>query len=131
MSNSLRSHERQHTRPPCPSLSLSLLRLMSIGSVMPSNHLILCCPHLLLPSVFPSIRVFSNESALLIRWPKYCRFSFSISLSNDYSGSTSFRMDWFDFLAKGLSSDFSNTTIQKHPFFGTQPYLWSNSHISM
>ena len=113
------------------SISQSLLKLISIELVMPSNHLIPCRPLLLLPSIFPSIRVFSNESDLHIRWPLYWSFSFSISLSNDYSGSTSFRMDWFDFLAKGLSSDFSNTTIQKHPFFGTQPYLWSNSHISM
>ena len=72
---------------------------MSIESVMPSNHLILCCPLLLLPSFFPSIRVFSNESALHIRWPKYWSFSFSISPSSDYSGLISFRIDWFDFLA--------------------------------
>ena len=71
---------------------------MSIESVMPSNHLILCCP-LLLPSIFPSIRVFSNESVLLIRWPKYWGFSFSISPSNEYSGLISFRIDWFDLLA--------------------------------
>ena len=75
-----------------------LLRLMSIGSVMPSNHLILCRP-LLLPSVFPSIRVFSNESVLHIRWPKYWSFSFSISPSNEYSGLISFRMDWLDLFA--------------------------------
>ena len=79
--------------------SWSLLKLMSIESVMPSNHLILCYPLLLLPSVFPSIRVFSNESALCIRWPKYWSFSFSISPSNEYSGLISFRMDWFDLLA--------------------------------
>ena len=77
----------------------SLLKLMSIESVMPSNHLILCCPLLLLPSVFPSIRVFSNESVLPIRWPKYSSFTFSISPSNEYSGLISFRMDWFDLLA--------------------------------
>ena len=76
----------------------SLLRLMSIESVMPSNHLILCHPLLLLPSIFPSIRVFSSESALPIRWPKDWNFSFSISLSNEYSGLISFRMDWLDFL---------------------------------
>ena len=81
------------------TISWSLLRLMSIESVMPSNHLILCHPLLLLPSIFPSIRVFSNESALLIRWPKYWSFSFSISPSNEYSGLISFRMDWFDLLA--------------------------------
>ena len=82
----------------------SLLKLMSIESVMPSNHLILCHPLLLLPSVFPSIRVFSNESVLHIRWPKYWSFSFSISPSSEYSGLIYFRMDWFDLLlSKGLS----------------------------
>ena len=82
---------------PLSVISQSLLKLMSIESVMPSNHLILCCPLLLLPSISPSIRVFSNESALRIIWPKYC--SFSISPSNDYSGLISFRSDWFDLLA--------------------------------
>ena len=76
-----------------------LLTLMSIESVMPSNHLILCCPLLILPSIFPSIRVFSNESVLCIRWPKYWGFSFSICLSNDYSGLISLRIDWFDLIA--------------------------------
>ena len=75
--------------------SRSLLKLMSIESVMPSNHLILCCPLLLLPSIVPSIRVFSNKPVLPIRWPKYWSFSFSISPSNEYSGLTSFRMDWW------------------------------------
>ena len=79
--------------------SQSLLKLMSIESMMPSNHLILCRPLLLLPSIFSSIRVFSKEAALHIRWPKYWSFSFSISLSNEYSGLISFRMDWLDFLA--------------------------------
>ena len=79
--------------------SQSSLRLMSVESVMPSNHLILCCPLLLSPSIFPSIRVFSNESVLCIRWPKYWSFSFSISPSNEYSGMVSFRMDWLDLLA--------------------------------
>ena len=79
--------------------SQSLPRLMSIELVTPSNHLILCCPFLLLPSIFPSIRVFSNESALSIRWPKYCSFSFSISPSSEYSGLISLRIDWFDLLA--------------------------------
>ena len=78
-------------------ITRSLLKLISIQSVMPSNHLILCSPLLLLPSIFPSIRVFSNESALCIRWPNY--WSISISLSNEYSGLISFRMDWFDLLA--------------------------------
>ena len=79
--------------------SRSLLKLMSIESVMPSNHLILCCPLLLLPSIFPSIRVFSNQSVLCIRWPKYWNFSLSISPANEYSGLISFRMDWLDLLA--------------------------------
>ena len=90
----------------CSTLSLpvhhhsqSLLKLMSIESVMPSNHLILCHPLLLPPSIFPSIRVFSSESVLCIRWPKYWSFSFSISPSNEYSGLVSFRMDWLDLLA--------------------------------
>ena len=81
------------------TISRSLRRFMSIKLVMPSNHLILCCPLLLLPSVFPSIRVFSNESAFCIRWPKYWSFSFSNSPSNEYSGLISFRIDWFDLLA--------------------------------
>ena len=81
------------------TISQSSLKLMPVESVMPSNHLILCRPLPLLPSVFPSIRVFSNESALHIRWPKYWSFSFSISPSNEYSGSISFRMDWLDLLA--------------------------------
>ena len=87
--------------PGFPSItnSQSLLKLMSIESVMPSNHLILCCPLLLPPSVFPSIRVFSNESVLCIRWPKYWSLSFSISRSSEYSGLISFRIDWLDLLA--------------------------------
>ena len=109
--------------------SRSLFRLMSIGSVMPSGHL-LCCP-LLLPSVFSSIRVFSNESALRISWPKYWSFSFNISPSSKHSGLISFRMDWLDlFAVKGtLKRVFSNTTVQKHQFFGTQLSSQSNSHI--
>ena len=91
------------TAAPQASLSIkhswSLLKLMSIKSVMPSNHLILCHPFLLPPSIFPSIRVFSNESVLRIRWPKYWSFSFSISPSNEYSGLISYRMDWVDLLA--------------------------------
>ena len=93
----------------------SLLKLISIESVMPSNHLILCCPLLFLPSIFPIIRVFSNESALHIRWPKYWSFSFNISPSNEHPELISFRMDWLDLLAvKGLSRVFPNTTVQKH-----------------
>ena len=83
----------------CFTISQSLLKLMSIESVMPSNHLILCHPLLLLPSIFPNIRVFPNESALLLRWPKYWSFSISISPSNEYSGLISFGLDWFDLLA--------------------------------
>ena len=95
--------------------SRSLFKLMFIESVMPSNHLILCHLLLLQPSIFPSIRVFSNESVLCIRWPKYWSFSFSISPSNEYSELISFRMDWLDLLqSKGLSRVFSNTTAQKH-----------------
>ena len=109
--------------------SQSLLKLMSIKSVMPSNNLILFCPLLLLPSIFSSIRVFSNESVLSNSLPKYWSFSFSISPSNEHSGLTSFRTEWFDLLTvKGLSRVFSNTTVQKHQFFGTQLSLWSNSH---
>ena len=101
--------------------SRSLLKLMPIVSMMPFNHLILCCPFLLPPSIFLSIRVFSNESVLPIRWPKYWSFSFSISHSNEYSGLISFKMDWLDLLAvKGLSRVFSNTTVQKHQFFDAQ-----------
>ena len=100
MSNSLRPHESQHARPPCPiTNSRSSLKLTSIKSVMPSSHLILCCPLLLLPPIPPSIRVFSNESTLHMRWPKYCSFSFSISPSNEHPGLISFRMDWLDLLA--------------------------------
>uniref|UniRef100_A0AC11EJ91 Uncharacterized protein n=7 Tax=Ovis aries TaxID=9940 RepID=A0AC11EJ91_SHEEP len=96
---------------------------MSIEWVMPSNHLILCHP-LLLPSVFPSIRVFSNESALCIRWPNYWRFSFNISPSNEHPGLISFRMDWLDlFAVQGLSKVLSNTTVQKHPFSSTQAFF--------
>ena len=99
----------------------SLLKLMSIESVMPSNHLILCHPLLLPPSIFPSIRVFSSESALHSRWPKYWSFSFSISPSNEYPGW--FPLGWTGWISlqsKGLSRVFSNTTVQKHQFFGVQ-----------
>ena len=106
--------------------SQSLLKLMSIELVMPSKHLIPCCPLLLLPSPFPSIRVFSSKSALCIRWPKYWSFSFSISPSNAYSGLISFRIDWFDL----LSVQGTLKSLQKHQFFGTQLFLWSNSHIN-
>ena len=96
----------------------SLLKLKSLKLVMPSNHLILCHPLLLLPSIFPSLRVFSNESVLCIRWPKYGSFSFSISPSKDYSGLISFRIDWFNLLAvQGTLKIVSNTIVKKHQFF--------------
>ena len=100
MFDSLQPHEQQHTRLSCPSPTPKLAKnkKMSIKSMMPSNHLILCHPLLLPPSIFPSIRVFSNVSALLIRWPKYWSFSFNICLYNEYSGLISFTVDWFDLL---------------------------------
>ena len=99
----------------------SSLKLMSIKLVMPSSHLILCCPLLLLPPIPPSIRVFSSESALCIRWPKNWSFSFNISPSNEYSGLISFRMDWLDlFAVQELLRVFPNTTVQKHQFFSVQ-----------
>ena len=110
--------------------SRSLLKLMSIVSVMQSNHLILCHTLLLLPSIFPSIRVFSNESALCISWPKYWSCSFSNSPSNEYLGLISFRLTGLIFLlSKGLPRILSSITIQKHQFFSAQPSFWSNSHI--
>ena len=112
------------------TISRSLPKFTSIESVMPSNHLILCRPLLLLPSIFPSIRVFFNESALLIRWPKDCSFSFSISPSNEHSGLLSFRMDWLDLLAvQGILKSLLQHHSSKNQFFGTQLALESNSHI--
>ena len=115
------------------SLSFTIsrvLKLMSIESVMASSHLILCCPLLLLPSIFPSSRVFSSESALHINWPKDWSFSFHISPSKEYLALIPFKIDWFDLLqSKGFSRVFSNTTVQKHQFFSAQPSLWSGSHI--
>ena len=100
MSDSLRPHESQHARPPCPSLTPGVYsNSCPSESVMPSNHLILCHPLLLPPSIFPSIRIFSNESLLCIRWPKDWSFSFSISPSNEYSGLISLRMDRLDLFA--------------------------------
>ena len=110
--------------------SWSSLKLMPIDSVMPSSHLILCHPLLLLPPIPPSIRVFSNESTLRMRWPKYWSFSFSIIPSKEIPGLISFRMDgWISLQSKGLSRVFSNTTVQKHQFFGAQLSAQSNSHI--
>ena len=99
MSDSLQPHELQHARPPCPSPTPGVYSNSSIESVLPSNHLILCHPLLLLPPVPPSIRVFSNESALCIMWPKSWSFSCSLSPSNEHPGLICFRMDWLDLLA--------------------------------
>ena len=127
--------------------SWSLLKLMSIELVMPSNHLILCRPLLLLPSIFPSIRVFSNESALCIRWPKYWSSSFSISSSNEYSGLVFFRIDWFDLLAvqgtlKSLLQHYSSKASilwdsasfmvqHSHPYMPTgKAQLWLDRPLS-
>ena len=110
--------------------SRSLLKLMSMESVMRSNHLILCHPLLFLPTIFSSIRVFLNESALLMRWPKYWSFSFNISPSNEHPYWPALRWTgWISLQSKGLSRVFSNTTVQKHHFFGAQPSSQSNSHI--
>ena len=110
--------------------SRNLLKIVSIESVMACNHLILCCS-LLLPSIYPSIRLFSNESVLRIRWPKYWSFSFSISPSNEYSGS--FPLGWTGWISlqsKGLSRVFSNTTVKKRQFFGAQ-FLYSPALTSI
>ena len=110
--------------------SWSLLKLMSIELVMPSNHVVLFNPLLLLPSIFPSIRVFSNELALYIRWTKYWSFSFSISPSNEHSGLNSYRMDSLDLLAvQGTLKSLLQTSIQKHQFFSAHVYLQSKYHI--
>ena len=141
-SDSVQTDGLQHARPPCPSItnSRSLLKLMSIVSVMPSNHLILCCP-LLLPSIFPSIRVFSNESALRIRWPKYWSFSLHISPSDEHPGLISFRMDWLDLLAvqrtlKSLLQHHSSKTsiLWRSAFFLVQfshPYMTTGKTIAL
>ena len=123
------------------TISQSLLKLTSIESIMPSNHLILCCPLLLLPSIFPSIRVFSNESVLCIRWPSYWSFSFNISPSNEYSGLISFRIDWFDLLTgqgtlKSLLQYHSSkaSILQHSAFFIVQlsyPYLTAGKTIAL
>ena len=123
------------------SNSQSLLKLMPIESVMPSNHLILCCPLLLLPSIFPSIRVISNESVFSIRWPKYWSFSFSISPSNGNSGLISFRIDWFDLLIvqgtlKSLLQHHSSkaSILQRSAFFIVQlshPYITTGKTIAL
>ena len=112
------------------TLFQSLLKLMSIESMLPSNHLILYCPLLFLLSILPSIRVCFNESALRIRWPKFWSFSFSISSSKEYSGWISLELNGLiSLLSKRLSIVFSNTTVWNQQFFSAQPYSWTNSHI--
>ena len=120
VSDSLRPHESQHTRPPCLSQTPGVYsNSMPIESVMPSSHLILRHPLLLLPPIPPSIRVFFSESALRMRWPKYWSFSFSISPSNEYSGLISFRMDWLDLLAvQGTLKSLLQHHSSKTSFFG-------------
>ena len=132
MSSSLRPHESQLARPPCPSPTPGVHSdsRESIESVMPSSHLILCRPLILLPPIPPSIRVFSNESTLRMRWPKYWSFSFSIIPSKGIPGLMSLEWTgWISLQSKGLSRVFSNTTVQKHQFFGAQLSSQSNSHI--
>ena len=143
VSDSLRPHKSQHARLPCASItnSQSSLRLTSIESVMPSNHLILCRPLLLLPPIPPSMRVFSNESTLCIRWPKYWSFSFSISPSKGHPGLISFRMDWLDLLAvqgtlKSLLQHHSSkaSILQCSAFFIVQlshPYMTTGKTIEV
>ena len=131
----LQPHALQDARLPCPSPtnSQSLLKLMSIESVMTSNHLILCRPLLLPPSIFPSIRVFSSESVLHIRWPKYWCFSFSISLSNEYSGLISFRIDWLHLLAgQGtLKSLFQYHSLKASILWHSAFFMVQLSHLYM
>ena len=125
--------EYTQARLPCLSVSPSLLKLMSIESMMSSNHFILCYPLLLPPSIFPSIRVFSNESALLIKWPKYWSFSFSwifINPANEYQDWFPLGLTgWLSLQSKGFSRVFFSITVQEHQFFSTQPSLWYNSNI--
>ena len=128
VSDSLRPHGLQRARPPCPSPAPSLLRLMS----MPSSHLILCRPLLLLPSVFPSIRVFSREAALPIRWPQHWSSGFSVSPSSDYSGLISFRMDWLDLLAvQGALKSLSPTPQFKSISSSALSFLYSPTLTSI
>ena len=139
MSDSLRHRGLKHARAPCPSSIPRVYSSSSIESVMPSNQIILCCPLLLLPSIFPGIRVFSNETVLCIRWPKY--WSFSISPSNEYSGLISFRMDWLDLLAvqgtlKSLLQHHSSkaSILQHSAFFIVQlshPYMTTGKTITL
>ena len=130
VSDSLRPHESQHTRPPCPSQTLGVYSNSSpFESVMPSSHLILCRLLLLLPPVPPSIRVFSNELTLRMRWPKYWSFSFSISPSNEHPGLISFRMDWLDLLAVQGTLKSPTPQFKSIIFFCAQLSSQPNSHI--
>ena len=143
MSDSLRPHESQHTRPPCPSPTPGVHpeSRPSIESVMPSSHLILCRPLILLPPIPPSIRVFSNESTLGIRWPKYWSFSFSIIPSKEIPGLISFRMDWLDLLAlqgtlRSLLQHHSSkaSILRRSAFFTVQlshPYMTTGKTIDL
>ena len=128
--DSLRPHETAHQASLSITNSRSSLRLTSIESVMPSSHLILCHPLLLLPPIPPSIRVFSNESTLHMKWPKYWSFSFGIIPSKEIPGRSPLEWTvWISLQSKGLSRVFSNSTVQKHQFFSTQLSSQSNSHI--
>ena len=139
-SDSLRPHDLQHARPPCPSPSPGVHPNSCIKLVMSSSHLILCHPLLLLPLIPPSIRVFSNESTLCVRWPKYWSFSFSIILSKEHPGLISFRMDWLDLLAvqgtcKSLLQRHSSkaSILQHSAFFTVQlshPYMTTGKTIA-
>ena len=132
VSDSLRPRESQHARPPCPSPTprVHSPRLTSIKSVMPSSHLILCRPLLLLPPIHLSIKVFSNESTLRMRWPKYWSFGFSIIPSKEIPGLISFRADWLDILAvQGTLKSLLQHHSSKASFFGAQLSSQSNSHI--
>ena len=129
MSDSLQPYGLQHSRLPCP---LPSPKFMSSESVILSNHVILCHPLLVLPSIFPSIKVFSSESALCMRWPKYRRFSFSISSSMSIQGCFPlFRVDWLVWspCCPRDSRVLSSATVGKYQFFGTQPSLWFSLHI--
>ena len=141
MSDSATTWTAAHQASLSITSSQSLLKLMSIESVMPSNYLIFCRPLLFLPSIFPSIRVLSQESVLYIRWPKYWSFSFSISLSNEYSGLISFKMDWLDLLAvqgtlKSLRQHHSSkaSILRRSAFFTVQlshPYMTTGKTIAL
>ena len=133
MSDSLRPHGLQHVRHPCPSPSPGACSNSSIESLMPFNHLFLCHPVLLLPSSFPSIMVFSNESVLNIRWPKYWSFNFSISPSNEYSGLISFRMDWLDLLAvqRTLKSLLQHHSSKASILWRSASFIVQLSHLYM